>query len=140
MYKNKEDRIQAGIRWRLKNPNYSKLYWVKYQKRFKESLFNLGIKQKPFVKKRNKNKPLAVKRKTKYSQVKKWRDKNKIKITAHRKVFSALRNGSLKKWECSVCGSIKSEAHHTDYLKPLEVVWLCKKHHSIADKLRKKSA
>jgi hypothetical protein len=26
---------------------------------------------------------------------------------------------------CSTCGSKKSEAHHPDYTKPLEIVWLC---------------
>ena len=42
----------------------------------------------------------------------------------------AVATGKLKKLPCSVCGTRKKvEAHHTDYTKPLEVVWLCQYHH-----------
>jgi hypothetical protein len=30
---------------------------------------------------------------------------------------------------CVACDSEKSEMHHEDYSKPLEVWWLCRKHH-----------
>jgi len=30
---------------------------------------------------------------------------------------------------CTVCGAMKSEAHHEDYSKPLEVTWLCRTCH-----------
>lgn len=38
----------------------------------------------------------------------------------------------LAKEPCSVCG-IQSpvEAHHTDYSKPLDVVWYCRPHHRL---------
>lgn len=41
----------------------------------------------------------------------------------------ALDNGSLKRQSCTKCGIAKAEAHHPDYSKPLEVLWLCRKHH-----------
>jgi len=46
-------------------------------------------------------------------------------------VKEAVKNGDLIKPEiCSNCPSKKQiEAHHTDYNKPLEVTWLCKKCH-----------
>ncbi len=53
-----------------------------------------------------------------------------IKIKATKLVYAAIRNGSLVKQACSVCGHEKAEAHHEDYLKPLDVMWLCKRHHA----------
>lgn len=41
-----------------------------------------------------------------------------------------LQRGKIKKQPCEICGSSIAEAHHDDYNKPLEVRWLCKKHHA----------
>lgn len=59
----------------------------------------------------------------------KWRAKNTIKRSAHLLVQYAVRRGDMKKYSCEVCGKKKVEAHHDDYSKPLEVRWLCRKHH-----------
>lgn len=48
---------------------------------------------------------------------------------------SAVKNGTLIKCRCQVCGEIKVQAHHTDYSKPYEVTWLCKKHHGEAHRI-----
>lgn len=45
-----------------------------------------------------------------------------------RKVESALENGTLIKQPC-FCGNKKSDAHHDDYSNPLDVIWLCRRHH-----------
>lgn len=58
-----------------------------------------------------------------------WADRNPTKRHAHHMVNNAVRNGKLVKLPCSVCGNPKSEAHHEDYSKPLDVIWLCRKHH-----------
>ena len=68
--------------------------------------------------------------------VKKWRKKNPERNLAHRAVFIALRNGTLIRGIC-FCGESKVQAHHSDYSKPLEVEWLCKIHHVLADYKRK---
>lgn len=50
----------------------------------------------------------------------------KIKARAYLNVY--ISRGKIKKGVC-FCGETKVEAHHADYDKPLEVTWLCRKHH-----------
>lgn len=52
------------------------------------------------------------------------------KSEARMKTGNAIRDGLLKRMPCSVCGDTKSDAHHEDYTKPLDVVWFCRKHHA----------
>lgn len=59
----------------------------------------------------------------------KWEKKYPERRKAHRKVYYALKTGKLKKEPCKVCRSEKVHAHHEDYSKPLEVIWLCPIHH-----------
>ena len=47
---------------------------------------------------------------------------------ANTAVGNALRSGKIKKQPCWVCGE-KAVAHHPDYDRPLDVVWLCQPHH-----------
>ncbi len=51
------------------------------------------------------------------------------KWKCRRHTLEAVRCGKLEKLSCEVCGEAKVQAHHTDYSKPLEVNWLCTKHH-----------
>jgi hypothetical protein len=44
-------------------------------------------------------------------------------------VHRALEAGRLVKQPCEVCGDAKVHAHHDDYSKPLDVRWLCLRHH-----------
>ena len=41
----------------------------------------------------------------------------------------AIKRGDIIRCPCEVCGETRSQAHHHDYSKPLEVKWLCAKHH-----------
>lgn len=52
-----------------------------------------------------------------YKSVKSWRQRNPLKVFAHRKVYIALRAKKIKASKC-FCGK-KGEAHHEDYNKPL---------------------
>ena len=45
--------------------------------------------------------------------------------SAWQKVWRAIGSGRLVKKPCERCGSENSRAHHEDYDKPLDVVWLC---------------
>lgn len=42
-----------------------------------------------------------------------------------------IKRGKIKKENCKVCNYSKVEAHHKDYNKPLEVIWLCNQHHNM---------
>ncbi len=55
--------------------------------------------------------------------------RNKEKTKANNIVYKSLQKGTLIKKSCEVCGLKKTEGHHNDYTKPLEVTWLCRHHH-----------
>ena len=60
--------------------------------------------------------------------------KNKDKVLARASVGKAIKNGQIiKPKNCSKCAKcVKLHAHHEDYSKPLEVIWLCVPcHHSV---------
>lgn len=46
------------------------------------------------------------------------------------KLQKAVLTGKVERLPCSVCGNPKSDGHHKDYSKPLDVIWLCRKHHA----------
>ena len=58
----------------------------------------------------------------------KYKEKYPEKVKARSAVATAIRLGKLKQQSCH-CGEAEVEAHHEDYSKPLDVEWLCKKHH-----------
>ena len=58
-----------------------------------------------------------------------WRENNPEKHEAHKRLNIAVRSGKITRKNCEVCGEEKTHAHHNDYSKPLEVMWLCPKHH-----------
>ena len=66
----------------------------------------------------------------KTEEYRKWREKNPEKYEAHKKLHTAMAAGKLKKKPCTKCGKTKGvHAHHFDYSKPLNVIWLCPEHH-----------
>jgi len=59
-----------------------------------------------------------------------WLQENKLKQKAHQDVNYAIQKGKLVRQPCERCGTTKNVvAHHEDYSKPLDVVWLCQHHH-----------
>jgi len=84
---------------------------------------------------RNKEKILEKLRESRringYSNTKAYRKRNKEKIACHNYVALAIKFGQLNRPDsCDKCKiQCKPQAHHHDYTKPLEVVWLCPKCH-----------
>jgi len=54
-----------------------------------------------------------------------WRAEDLRRQRAHGMVRRAITKGELTRMPCIRCGKQKTEAHHDDYDKPLDVMWLC---------------
>ena len=64
--------------------------------------------------------------------------KHRAKQASRHALKYQIRIGKIKRPNtCSLCGKEGNiQGHHTDYKKPLEVVWLCSGCHADADKLK----
>lgn len=58
-----------------------------------------------------------------------WRQADKRRMQCHNAVTRAIKKGTLIRLACEKCGEQKSYAHHDDYDKPLEVIFLCQPCH-----------
>lgn len=60
-----------------------------------------------------------------------WQRNHRDKYHAHHAVYRALKKGILVRPDrCSNCNELaKIHGHHTDYTRPLEVVWVCEPCH-----------
>jgi hypothetical protein len=70
---------------------------------------------------------------------KKYRAENKDGVIARRKLNEAILHGTIDKKPCAVCGDLKADAHHFDYDRELEVIWLCRRHHALLHKSQEKA-
>lgn len=60
-----------------------------------------------------------------------YRKRYPEKYRAHVKFGNAVRDGKITRGKCVFCGKHKNiHGHHCDYTKPLDVMWLCQKHHA----------
>jgi hypothetical protein len=60
------------------------------------------------------------------------------KYLARMEAQKAIRKGELIPMPCLRCGNSKTEAHHEDYSKPLDVLWLCNPCHRQLHRTKKK--
>lgn len=119
--------------WRDNNLEYAKEH---RRKRYRENS-EQEIRDSKEWQGKNKDKVKESKKKWKLKNkdkhqehAKRHRDKHPEKVSARKKAWAAIKSGKLKKLPCSSCGEKKTEAHHDDYLKPLDVRWLCVRCHS----------
>lgn len=118
-------RCQADYtaKWRERNPEKAKAQIAKFRAENKEHLraYNLRRYRSPDYKR-----PPGYQ---KHSE--KWRKSNPTKRNAHQRVYTAIRNGMITKAKaCQQCGDdYYIVAHHEDYTKPLDVMWLCQSCH-----------
>ena len=119
-YANREKEIERAKRWNKKNPikrkNSVRKSWEKHKEKYYASR----------------------KKEDQLSYYHKARSKSGIKFKAREALRRAVKKGEIKRKECEYPGCSKlGHGHHWDYQKPLEVTWLCPKHHAIADKTTK---
>ena len=72
---------------------------------------------------------LPERKKQRLEITRKERKTHPDRYKARTAVNNAIRDGRLKRKACKYCGAKKVQAHHHDYSKPLDVVWLCFKCH-----------
>jgi hypothetical protein len=53
----------------------------------------------------------------------------RVQIAANYLLGNAVRDRRATRKPCAICGNVRSEGHHHDYYRPLNVTWLCRKHH-----------
>jgi len=113
--KNKKRILENRKIWLKKNPYYYKTPERLEHKRERDKIYS---RRKRANGKINKTEEYRI-----------WREKNPEKVRAHQSLNRKIKSGEIKREPCQICGKIKVHAHHEDYNKPLEVVWLCPAHH-----------
>lgn len=102
---------------------YNKKYYIKNKEKYKEYYKKHAEYYKEYRKSNSKkHNEYCIYR---YNNDEEYRKK----IIARTRVKNAIRDGIINKEKCSVCGCEKSEAHHINYDEPLNIIWLCRKHH-----------
>ncbi|MER9174608.1 hypothetical protein NKH72_13545 [Mesorhizobium sp. M0955] len=66
---------------------------------------------------------------SKFQSQAKWRQNHPKQVWAQQCLRSAIKRGLIIQQTCKVCGDSATEAHHADYDRPMDVDWLCRKHH-----------
>ena len=82
----------------------------------------------------NKEQRAATKLKLRRDNVEYYRAKDRavsgtLKDKARRALRYAVKTGKIKRGPCRYCGDLKTQGHHSDYSKPLDVEWVCQKCH-----------
>lgn len=56
-------------------------------------------------------------------------DEQKKKDICRSYAYVYLKRNRIIKKPCEKCGDINSQMHHSNYDEPLNIIWLCRKHH-----------
>lgn len=119
-HKTSKTKLLSARLWKVKNPELNKK--INDQR-------NAAVRSDPIAwqKKLEANRESARRNRAKRSEYDRQRDWQKVK--ARNRVRHLIRTGKLFRQSCEKCGNPITDAHHDDYSKPLEIKWLCRKHH-----------
>lgn len=140
----KESRRQYRERHKERLLAYSRDYYQRNRERMLE--YFAERRDDPQVQEREKENKHSYRRTPEYKArqrevMKQWyqdpvyRAHHRARALANR----AIKAGKLIRQPCQVCKALPTEAHHEDYNRPLDVIWLCKVHHKQADIARQKT-
>lgn len=132
MIKSREEYLAARklgyLKYRDKNREYCKKYYAEHKKYFRERYLN---NTEAILAQHKEYKQSEAGRVAQAKSDKKSNKKYPQKRYARSILNIAVSEGKIVRQPCSVCGStFKVEGHHEDYRKPLEVIWMCRKHHN----------
>ena len=124
-------------KYRIENPEKCKeqgaawreIHWVEDRERRRKHYLN-NVKRRQKIKEWQQNN-----RDKKLASLKKYRDSHKIEDAVRLKLNRAVKRGIVLKKPCEICQKSPADAHHSDYSKPLEVIWLCRRHHKAWHKI-----
>lgn len=90
--------------------------------------YNREIAARPEMKQRKSayGKTYQRDRVAKSASIREYRARYPEKYKAHTLVNTAKVRGELVPQPCAKCGHEPAQAHHWDYSKPLDVIWLCR--------------
>ena len=116
-YKNKEDALKRWKEYYVKNKEKKKEYRLKNIEKIREYS---RLYARKYCK--TEHGKVVV---SEASRV--WKLNNREKIKCHYQIRQAIRRGEIVKPNvCLLCKKVtKLNAHHKDYSKPLEVIWIC---------------
>ena len=86
-------------------------HYATHRKYFREYRERPGVKRRELLRWRN-----FVKSNPKINKARSW-------------VRNSVKSGLLKKTPCVICREKKTEGHHDNYNKPLQVTWYCRRCH-----------
>ena len=116
---NKEDRAEYYAKWRRENAQHKKEIDHQYYLKNKEK----SLRQSKGWKKENPERH----KENKKAEVKRYRERYPEKCKARHDLYHAVTSGRIIRPDhCEFCfKECKPEGHHADYLRPLDVDWLC---------------
>ncbi len=113
--------------WQIKDYDYECVTC----KRARQNALNYNDKNFRLKRRIHNSKPKIKEYRATYTQMRKENDPGyKLMRCAHRKVGTEIEASRLFRLPCEICGIEKADAHHHDYSRPLDVKWLCRRHHA----------
>jgi len=107
---------------------YKKEHQIKNKEKLRQKAEQYYCNNKEYIDKKNKdNYRIFIKQRRDTNKL--YRLNNPERIETNKLCYYAVSTSKIVKQPCIICHNTKAEGHHFDYTRPLDVMWLCRKHH-----------